>query len=215
MANRFLQLALRFNRGLERRLTQRLLGDAGYYYTTDWVTGQTALWKSHLHSLCGVANGQMLEIGSYEGRSAVWFLENILTAPTATLTCLDLFRDQTREIVFQHNLQVAGLAHKVIKIKGDSKDVLKVLRQNHYDLIYIDGGHRAIDAYTDAVLSWPLLKVNGFIIFDDYLWEPEKPAAERPQAGIDRFLQETAHELALRHKGYQVIVQKSEDASVD
>lgn len=143
---------------------------ASAYYKMDWITGQTALWTSSRHSLCGVANGRMLEIGSYEGRSAIWFLENILTAPTAALTC--------------------------------------------DDLIYI-GGHRAIDAYIDAVLSWPLLKVNGFIIFDDYLWEPEKPAAERPQAGIDRFLQEMAQELALRHKGYQVITQKREGASVD
>ena len=212
MANRFLQLALRLSSGLERRLADRLIRGGGYSYTADWVTAQTALWTSYLQPWQGIANVQMLEIGSFEGRSAIWFLENVLTAPTATLTCIDLFHNRTREIAFQHNIQVAGFTDKVIKIKGRSQDILKVLRQNHYDLIYIDGGHHAIDAYTDALLSWPLLIAGGLIIFDDYLWFPQKPAEERPQPGIDRFLQETEQELALLHKAYQVIVQKRDGA---
>jgi hypothetical protein len=34
-----------------------------------------------------------------------------------------------------------------------------------------DGSHRARDVLEDAVLSWPLLKVGGIMLFDDYLWQ--------------------------------------------
>jgi predicted O-methyltransferase YrrM len=35
---------------------------------------------------------RFLEVGSYEGRSAVWLLSNILTHPTSRLYCVDTFR---------------------------------------------------------------------------------------------------------------------------
>jgi predicted O-methyltransferase YrrM len=63
-------------------------------------------------------------------------------------------------------------------------------------------------SYTDAVLSWPLLKVGGLMIFDDYLWNTDKPAGERPQMAIDQFLQERQQKHVLLHQEYQVIVQK-------
>ena len=31
----------------------------------------------------------ILEIGSFEGKSTIWFLENILQNPNSTITCID------------------------------------------------------------------------------------------------------------------------------
>jgi len=38
----------------------------------------------------------------------------------------------------------------------------------NYDIVYIDGSHVANDVLQDAVLVWQLVKVGGFMIFDDY-----------------------------------------------
>lgn len=121
MMKRFLQLGLRLSGGIERRLAQRLINQTGYYYTADWVRQRTDLWAKYLHPWQGSANVQMLEIGSFEGRSAVWFLQNVLTAPTATLTCIDLFRGKTQEITFEHNLQVVILPIKSSRSRENRK----------------------------------------------------------------------------------------------
>lgn len=159
----------------------------------------------------GVANVQMLEIGSKEGRSALWFLENILTHPTAAITCVDIFYHREIEVNFERNVHTTGVGSRVIKIKGKSQEVLRVLRENFYDLIYVDGGHRADEVHTDATLGWPLLKSGGLMIFDDYLWNLKQPPEERPQMGVDRFLKERQAELALLHQDYQLIIQKRTD----
>src|SRR5262249_903643 len=58
-----------------------------------------------------------------------------------------------------------------------------------FDVIYVDGDHRALGAYTDCVLAWPLLAPDGIMIIDDYGFMPDLPKDKRPQAGVDRFLE--------------------------
>ena len=69
---------------------------------------------------------------------------------------------------FDHNLRVAHAAHKVTKIKATSREALRKLPFESYDLVYLDGSHMAADVLEDAVLSFPLLKPGGILIFDDY-----------------------------------------------
>jgi predicted O-methyltransferase YrrM len=50
---------------------------------------------------------------------------------------------------------------------------VSALRKNHFedntfDLIYIDGGHLSLDVIMDFSYTWPLLKVGGIMVFDDY-----------------------------------------------
>ena len=65
----------------------------------------------------------------------------------------------------------------------------------------------------DSLLSWPLLRCGGILIWDDYLLRPAKPLRQRPQQAIDAFLQWHEDELKLLHKDFQVIVEKA--AQVD
>jgi hypothetical protein len=57
-----------------------------------------------------------------------------------------------------------------------------------FDLVYVDGSHRAADVLADAVLSWPLLKNGGIMLFDDYLWQQDPRPEHCPRLGIDSFL---------------------------
>ncbi|BCX04510.1 MAG: hypothetical protein KatS3mg053_2448 [Candidatus Roseilinea sp.] len=189
------------------RLSLRTSND--YSYTKDYVTMHVRNWQVWLADWVGKPEVRFLEIGSHEGRSAVWFLQNVLTHPTSTLDCIDLFTGKGLEPRFDHNILKSGRRGQVRKHKGRSDAILPELPEAYFDVIYVDGSHRAADVLLDAALSWRLLKCNGLIIFDDYLWEMSKPAAQRPQIAIDLFLEAYALRLRVVHHGYQVVVQRT------
>jgi predicted O-methyltransferase YrrM len=153
-----------------------------YIFQADWFSEQIPWWDVQLARFKGKPNLHFLEIGSFEGRSTVWLLENILTDASSKLTCIDTFSGSPEhenttlhiseiEKHFRHNIKESGSELKVIVKKGFSRDILPTLAPCSYDCIYIDGSHKASDVLEDAVLSKLLLKKGGIIIFDDYVWE--------------------------------------------
>lgn len=170
--------------------------------------------------MAGMPNLQFLEIGCFEGRSSCWFLNNILTHSTATLTCVDTFEgshEQKKSIgqqvkgmetLFDQNIATIGAEHRVHKIKGESGIVLRTLPIQFYDFIYIDGSHFSTDVLTDAVLSWGLLKIGGLMLFDDYQWQYYRDQTKNPKVAIDAFTTIFASELNVVEQGYQVLTQK-------
>lgn len=189
-------------------LAQQAIADgSAYEYSSDWTTPHTQLWMRHLARFSNEPDVHGLEIGCFEGRSSIWFLERIVSHPTARMTCIDVFPESI-EKRFDHNLQVSGLSERMTKRKGYSQDVLRTLESETFDFVYIDGCHLASCVLTDAVLAWDLLRPGGLIIFDDYLWELEKPKTQRPKLAIDTFVAIFHDELRVRAKAYQVIVEK-------
>lgn len=180
-----------------------------YRFSTDWFTSRIPVWEEALRPLKGQPQLHYLEIGVFEGRSALWMLENVLTHPASRMTCIDTFPGQLEDR-FRANLALSGMAEKVTVLKGYSQEILKSLPPGSFDLIYIDGSHVAKDVLTDAVLSWQLLKTGGMLIFDDYRWARRRlPPEERPQVAIDSFLRVYRREYDLIHKKHQVILKKT------
>lgn len=177
-------------------------------YTTDYVSSFGEDWTRALAPMAGQPGVRLLEIGSFEGRSAVWFLKHVLTDESSELVCVDIFSLPGLEARFDHNIRLADRHGQVRKLKGKSADVLAKLEAASFDAIYVDGGHDAATVLLDAVLAWRLLKPGGVLIFDDYLWEPERPLSERPQLAIDLFRETTGDALEILHAGYQVIGRK-------
>jgi SAM-dependent methyltransferase len=173
-----------------------------YVFTTDWVTPHEQTWRETLKLFKGRPNVRALEIGSYEGRSAIWFLENILTDPSSSIITIDLFNGPFEQ-VFDRN--VSGFKNQVTKIKAPSHDALRPLKPGSFDFVYIDGSHVAKDVFLDAALSWDLLKPGGVLIFDDY--ELKGPAGE-PKPALDAFLNVFDPYIKVKHKGSQLIVKK-------
>ena len=62
-----------------------------------------------------------------------------------------------------------------------------ICQNKKYDLIFIDGNHVAPYVLTDSVMSWPLLKVGGYMLFDDYSWGLNGDITLRPKKSIDSF----------------------------
>lgn len=191
------------------------LSKAGSYYlkeykfSTDWFTAKIPFWKKTLADFKGRPDISYLEIGVFEGNSAIWVLENILTHPTSKMTCIDTFPEDLHER-FLANLELSGAKEKATVIKGPSQIELRYLPLNSFDIVYIDGSHIAKDVLTDGVLSWGLLKKGGIMIFDDYRWKEDTlPAELRPQMAIDAFIKSFKDELEMISHSYQVIVKKT------
>jgi predicted O-methyltransferase YrrM len=184
-------------------------------YTQDWFSYHIPLWKRLLADLVGKPV-RALEIGVFEGRSAVWLLDHVLTHPDASLTWVDTFRggaDHARmdltglEQRFRAN--TARFGTKSTGHIGRSQDVLRGMTGAQFDFIYIDGSHEAADVLSDAVLSWPLLKPGGLLAFDDYDWR-HFPEPERcPALGIDGFLSAMRGRYDELHRGGQLWIRRT------
>lgn len=184
-------------------------------FTHDWFSLHIGNWTRWLGARRDVET-RALEIGCYEGKATCWLLENILTHPKSTITCIDTFEgsDEHKEFgvkfggverTFHEN--TAPWENKVTTHKGRSDYILRRLA-GPFDLVYIDGSHRAPDVLTDAVLAWPLVAPGGIVVFDDYMWDHYPDATMNPRLGVDSFLATFKGQFALIASEYQVCVRK-------
>ena len=64
-----------------------------FQFTGDWFSHNTATWERVLSSKNWLENSSqavhILEVGSWEGRSAVWFLQHVCLNNNSSLTAVD------------------------------------------------------------------------------------------------------------------------------
>lgn len=181
-------------------------------FTSDWWTKRIPQWEEFVKPIMKErTNIRILELGSYEGRSALYMLQNLLSHDqNGKLYCLDHWPRFEVEQRFDRNIACSGHSPKVIKMKGDAFALLKELpRHLIFDAVYIDADHTAPAALTQAAMLWPQLRLGGVMVFDDYPWKSPTPTKELPpKPGIDAFLECWKGRYKLLHKGWQVILLK-------
>ncbi len=154
----------------------------------------------------------ILEIGSYEGLSTVFFLS---TLKNSSIYCVDPFvdfeenKDKDFNQVFEnfkHNTQEFKSRIRLSKTTSDvffNKEI-----NEKFDLIYIDGNHHADNVYRDSINSFKLLNTGGIMIFDDFLWDYYKEINLNPIGGVKKFISENFFNVKIVSIGYQIIIEK-------
>lgn len=136
----------------------------------------------------------ILEIGSWAGGSAISWAEAIVEFNNGqgNVVCVDLWQPyfetsslnanggntiydsmnkhaESGEIfnLFTHNITCSGYSGIVSPFRGASDNLLPLLRDSFFDIVFIDGDHRYRPATRDILNSVRLVKEGGFLCGDD------------------------------------------------
>lgn len=167
----------------------------------------------------------ILQIGVFTGDASVWLYENILKNSDSVLVDVDTWEGSneeshrsmnwsTVESVYDFKTKEGQDLKKIIKYKGTSDNFFNSNTMT-YDFIYIDGDHKALSVFSDAVNSFSCLKVGGIIGFDDYMWGDQPKPFLSPKAAIDSFLLIFTDYVEVIHSGYQVYIRKHTEIEKD
>jgi predicted O-methyltransferase YrrM len=207
-----------------------------YSFTNNWFeTGAKNIWDQLIPQ---VSPTRILEIGSYEGGSACYLIDKCSPEKSIEIHCVDTWEGGVEhneggsaqvdmgdvETRFRRNVQLAKSRAKnnvdVVIHKGMSDAVLTGLlaggKAGYFDFIYVDGSHQAPDVLYDALVAFRLLRVNGLIAFDDYLWQERLPNGvdpiRCPKLAIDAFTNIYCRKIKIIGAPlYQLYVQKLRD----
>jgi predicted O-methyltransferase YrrM len=194
--------------------------DKGYMFTHDFFSGNIPTWERWFAELITTAPISCLEIGSWQGTSATWLLDKIISQRGGLLTCVDTFEgssehqpwlhtlDRSLEQIFDYNINASGHSRLCRKLVGPSQDVLLDLSDQSYDFIYVDGAHEAKFVIQDAVLSWRILRSGGFLIFDDLDYCFPSSPHQNTKTAIDAFTTWFGAELEIVDTNRQMLIRK-------
>ena len=190
-----------------------------YTFTVNTFTGRIPTWTKLLDEFKGKPNLNYFEIGAFEGRSALWVVENILTHPTSKLTIIDAFVENNHK-TFTSNVNLSGEANKFTILSGFSTQKIREVPFNSIDLAYIDGSGKGIVMLGDLVNTWNLLKVNGVIICSRFSITERlrrvlnlQPGDPGPHEAIDTFLKlYNPYITVLASQEHQVFIRKNRSA---
>jgi predicted O-methyltransferase YrrM len=177
-----------------------------------WFCNNLFFLKSNLEQIHHIRN--ILEIGSYEGRSAIFFLEQF---SDAKIFCVDTWggSDEQQNLnteIIEHNFDVNLIYYKNLnrmkKFKLNSNDFF-IKNKNMFDLIYIDGDHSSNQVSLDINNAWKFLNNKGILILDDYLWWFYENLKMNPSTSINNFIIKNKREFQKMIIWKQVIIQKN------
>jgi predicted O-methyltransferase YrrM len=177
--------------------------------TNDYFSSKAYYFYHYLSKL--ESNFKYLEIGSYEGNSAL-LVSNLFIR--SQIHCVDNWVGTAEynnhnflkiEENFDYNTRNKN---NILKTKNTSDNFFN---QNKiiFDAIYIDGYHFAPQVYNDCNNAWKYLKKNGILICDDYIWNGYSKISENPCYAINKFLKEIKNSYRLLYvSNYQIFIKK-------
>jgi hypothetical protein len=146
-----------------------------------------------------------LEVGCLFGANIISFERTYGYHPNSELTCIDPWSDYDDyfeykgEMVSIYDTFLSNIANtknnseKFIIKRDYSHNILPLLDNDYYDIIYIDGNHEPEYVLEDATLAFRKLKIGGIMIFDDYFFS--SITLRETSIGVDAFLHTFSHRI--------------------
>ena len=154
---------------------------------------------------------KILEIGSFEGRSALFFLK---TLNNSKITCVDTFQaseenyDKNFNHIYKNFKKNLEPYNERVSVFVGTSDLFFNQNKEIYDLIYIDGHHKYDYVLRDARNGFNCLKPGGIMIFDDFLWSYYSDINQNPIGAIKKFVSNNLFKLKIISINYQLIIMK-------
>lgn len=129
---------------------------------------------------------RILEIGTWAGASAVIWAQACKNNNRGMVFCIDTWKGTKNTLegddyeikrgvkknrilkLFLHNIRTCGLENYIIPIRASSDQAADIIKQNTFNLIYLDGDHAYSQVLNDLKNYSKLLKPGGIICGDDY-----------------------------------------------
>lgn len=163
-----------------------------------------------------------LEIGVFEGQSAVWMLQRVLTHPNSRAVLIDPWLMTTKlSADFMQSVMERALFNtrhwdNCRLLRANSAEALRRMtrrggflgvEKNSVDVCMIDGNHNALAVMDDARLCLQLVKPGGWLMFDDV--ENDRRKKDHVRDGLRVFLEESKSQVSLvvKHR-YMEIYEK-------
>lgn len=138
---------------------------------SDKINNQT--FHHHYHILYDIANTfdneiNYVEIGCYAGGSACLMLQR----PNTNVISIDIGQPIPKSVVLNNVNKLNKYNNKYLYLQGNSQSDQMFQRLyntiKEIDILFIDGDHTYNGVYNDFHQYERLVKVGGYIIFDDY-----------------------------------------------
>ena len=179
-----------------------------------WFCNNLYFLNNELKKLYNIRN--ILEIGSYEGRSCIFFCNFF---KDAQITCVDTWSGSDEHLNikfndieknFDQNILNHNIKNRINKIKNTSDNFFRH-NEKKYDLIYVDGDHETEQVKKDIYNSWNNLNKEGYLLLDDYTWWWYKDLKKNPATAINNFIEDKLNEIDIKNLiiWKQVLIKKN------
>lgn len=168
--------------------------------SSDYFSINAYYWKKILNKK--FKKFSYLEIGSWEGNSALYILKNF---KTKSVICVDIWDKYLKNEIkpkrnfrnFLFNLKEFKNNFKYHKLSSD--DFFKK-NKKFFDVIYIDGDHKKSQVYKDISNAWRILNNKGLIICDDFFDGNiySRNNKNVPAIAINKFIKKYSNEINIK-----------------
>lgn len=177
----------------------------------DWFNNNFNVWKKFL---INIPNFKYLEIGTFEGRSALFVSE----FNCKKIVCVDPYIEYSRakkynlkmsDIFKSVNKKFKQITNKNIKLIREKSDNFFSKNKDKFDVIYIDGYHKYDYVKRDFINSMTCLKKGGLLICDDFLWFKYNKLKKNPAGAILECYEIYKKDLKILFVNYQIIFKRN------
>lgn len=121
-----------------------------------------------------VENAKILKMPHINGELHVidWFKGNLTVNEEEEW----FYREENAPIWRNHlesEAQKFGVMDRITIFEGDSREMIHKVKDNYYDIVFIDGGHEYDIVKSDIEHGYKKLKPNGIMVLDDFSGGPD------------------------------------------
>ena len=116
-----------------------------------------------------VENAKILKLPFINGELHVidWFMGN-LTVDSEEEWAYNEDNPETWKAHLWSEAKKFGVTDRITIFEGDSREVIHQMKDNYYDIVFIDGGHEYDIVKSDIENGYKKLKSKGFLVLDDF-----------------------------------------------